>query len=189
VRKASQNTPETREQIKTGTPVSKNQLTVDHLRIACRHVQELVDAGVTENLAIRTLELFTDVYAKLLNGGSATPHHVLQIPREQWSEAARELWHKSPRLKPRDYLRVEHGTPRRAFARMVLELYRTNDFSEPSLARLVKTYWKLAVITLDEDSRLNQLARSKPFSSPDERWQHANISFATERCRGLGRGE
>jgi hypothetical protein len=54
--------------------VSKNIPTIEHLSIACRHVQELMAAGVTENFAIRTLELFTDVYAKLVKGGSATPH-------------------------------------------------------------------------------------------------------------------
>ena len=71
--------------------VSKNRPTIEHLSIACRHVQELMAVGVTENLAIRTLELFTDVYAKLVNGGSATPHHVKQVPLNQWSIAARQL--------------------------------------------------------------------------------------------------
>jgi hypothetical protein len=46
--------------------VSKNRSTIEHLRIACRHVDELVAAKVSENLAISTLELFADVYAKLL---------------------------------------------------------------------------------------------------------------------------
>jgi len=53
--------------------MSRNRHTIEHLRIACRHVDELVAAGVTENLAIRTLELFADVYAKTHTGGSASP--------------------------------------------------------------------------------------------------------------------
>ena len=57
--------------------ISKNQITLEQLQIACGHVEELVRAGVTKNLAIRTLELFADVYAKIESGGSAShtkPH-------------------------------------------------------------------------------------------------------------------
>jgi hypothetical protein len=64
---------------------SKNKLTTDQLKIACRHVRELRAAGVTENLAIRSLEQFADFYAKAHSGGSVTPHHVRQVHRRQWS--------------------------------------------------------------------------------------------------------
>jgi hypothetical protein len=46
------------------TRPSKNKLTIDQLKIACRHVRELIEAGVTENLAIRSLEEFTDFTPK-----------------------------------------------------------------------------------------------------------------------------
>jgi hypothetical protein len=157
--------------------LSKNTITIDHLRVVCRHVQELIAIKVTENLAIRTLELFTDVYAKMLNGGSATSHSVKQISLSQWSVGARQLREQNPNAKAKDHLRVEHGTPRRAFARLVLELYEKDNLTEESMAVLVRQYWKLAVITLEEDSRLNKLARSKLFSSPDERWRAAGIDF------------
>jgi hypothetical protein len=134
-------------------------------------------AGVTENHAIRTLELFADVYAKMHNGGSATPHHVSQVPIAQWSLAAQSLFNSNPEGRPMDYLRVEHGTPRRAFARLVLDLYRSGDLSEQTMADLVKRWWKLAVITLEEDARLNKVARSALLNSPDERWQMAAIKF------------
>ena len=62
--------------------MSKNAITVQQIELACRHVQEMMSAGVTENLAIRTLELFADVYAKILTGGSATPHHVDQVDKQ-----------------------------------------------------------------------------------------------------------
>lgn len=139
-----------------------------------------MDAGVTENLAIRILEHFVDVYAKLMNGGSATPHHVSQIPMEQWSVAARQLWKRQQGLKPKDYLRVEHGTPRRALARMVLKLHESDELSPSSLNAVVRQAWKLAVITLEEDTRLNRLARSKAYESPDERWKAAGIEFHRE---------
>jgi hypothetical protein len=157
--------------------VSQNNLSIDHLRLACRHVDEMVAAGVTENLAIRTLELFSDVYAKLLQGGSATPHHVTQVPLEQWSDAARQLLNEKPEAKPKDHFRVEHGTPRRAFARMVRQLNLDGSLTDTTMADLVGRLWKLAVITIEEDVRLNKIARSRPFSSPDERWRAAGISF------------
>ena len=155
--------------------VSKNTVTIDQLVLACRHFQEMVEAGVTKNIAIRTLELFAEVYAKLHMGGSATPHHVDQV--ELWSVNARRIRDRVPDVKPRDCFRVEHGTPRRGFALKVLELYRKDKLSAKTMAKLVERYWKLAVITLQEDERLNKVARSKTFKTPEERWAEAKIKF------------
>ena len=91
----------------------KNDITFEQLRLACKHVDELSNIGVTENLAIRTLELFADVYANVLQGGSPIPHHVELVPKSQWPIKAKELLRQNPNAKPRDNLRVEHGTPRR----------------------------------------------------------------------------
>jgi len=154
---------------------SRNAVTIDHLALACRHLEEMIAAGVTENGAIRTLELFADVYAKCYKGGSATPHHVDQV--DLWSVKARRIRSRMPDAKPRDYFRVEHGTPRRGFARKVLELYRKDKLSAKTMAKLVERYWKLAVITLEEDERLNKVARSKTFNTPEERWAAAGIWF------------
>lgn len=156
---------------------SRNAVTIDQLVLACRHMEEMIAIGVSENGAIRTLEIFADVYAKIHMGGSATPHHVRQV--SLWSVQALKLREGAPNTKPRDYLRVEHGTPRRGFARMVLELYRRDNLSEKTMAKLVKRYWKLAVITLEEDERLNKVARSKTFKTPEERWAAAGIKLRT----------
>ncbi|MDZ4733515.1 MAG: hypothetical protein SGJ16_08005 [Nitrospirota bacterium] len=145
------------------------------LNIACRHVEEMMAAGVTENMAIRTLELFTDVYAKLQMVGSATPHHVDQV--ELWSVKARNLRRKMPDGKPKDLFRVEHGTPRREFARKTFALYQKGKLNEKSMEKLVHRYWKLAVITLEEDQRLNKVARSRMFATPEKRWSAAGIKF------------
>src|ERR1700688_2475655 len=102
--------------------MSKNAITVDQLRLACGHVQEMIEAGVTENLAIRTLELFADVYAKFQVIGNTSPHHVRQV--KLWSIKAKGLLSAIPDAKPRDHFRVEHGTPRRSFARKVLEFHK-----------------------------------------------------------------
>jgi hypothetical protein len=50
---------------------SKNQPVIDHLKMACRHIDEMMAAGISENIAIRTLELISDLYAKLHQGGAA----------------------------------------------------------------------------------------------------------------------
>lgn len=155
--------------------MSRNKPTIDHLILACRHVDELIAAGVTENLAIRTLELFADMYAKSVSGGSVSPHHVDQV--KLWSKAALKIRAANPSAKPRDHFRVEHGTPRRVFARRVMTLYRNNDLNEETMNTLVKKSWKLAVITLEEDAQLNKIARSLESESPEDRWALAKIIF------------
>lgn len=155
--------------------MSKNAISLEQIEIACRHVHELKDAGVTENLAIRILEHFADVYAKLHTGGSATPHHVDQV--KLWSQEALKIRKDNPKAKPRDHFRVEHGTPKREFARLVLGLYAESKLNKGQLDELVERHWKLAVISLDEDKRLNAIARSKMHNTPEERWAAAGIIF------------
>ena len=153
----------------------KNDVTIDQLAVACRHVDEMLAVGVTENMAIRTLELFSDVYGKIKSGGSPTPHHVDQV--ERWSVKAKHIKNAIPDAKPGAYFRVEHGTPRRAFARMVLDLYRQGRLTKRTADNLVRKYWKLAVVTIAEDRQLNKIARSEPYSTPEERWAAAGIEF------------
>ena len=154
---------------------SKNALTVAHLEIACRHVKEMMAAGVTENLAIRTLETFTDIYAKRLNGGTSNRHRPKDV--ELWSKEAKKIRRKHSLTEYGRLLRVEHGTPRRALARLILSLYTEEKLNERSVNRLAKKYWKLAVITIEEDRRLSKIARSKMYPTPEERWTAADILF------------
>jgi hypothetical protein len=49
------------------------------------------------------------------------------------------------------------------------------------MARLTRRYWKLAVITLEEDFALNAIAKNGPFNAPDLRWAAAGIKFPRER--------
>jgi hypothetical protein len=165
-------------EMRSEAPASVNAPTIDQLAIACRHVDELRKAGCTENAAIRILELLADVYAKLKCGGSATPHHVDQVDRRQWSTAAKEAQRENPNAKAGALFRVEHGTPRRAFARLVLKLFHRGDVTAETMNALVDSHWKLAVITLDEDRRLNRNGRrSRLDATPDERWREAGIRF------------
>jgi len=73
---------------------------------------------------------------------------------------------------------VEHGAPRRPFARRIVNLYRKGELNQEALNELVNRHWRLAVVTLEEDRRLNKLARSRMFDGPEERWAAAGIQFA-----------
>lgn len=155
--------------------MSKNQVSIEQLKLCCGHVVELTKAGVSENLAIRTLELVVDVYAKLHKGGAATPHHIRDV--ELWSLEARRLRGRlDPSFRPKDYFIVEHGTPRRTFARLVLKLYQEDQLSGCKLNDLIATRWELAVVTLEEDKRLNGL-KTNEYCSPRDRWADAGICF------------
>lgn len=129
---------------------------------------------MTENLAIRTLELLADLYAKTHSGGKASVYHVKEVPTEQWSLAAIRAGKRKRNAPPGSYLRVEHGTPRRDFARRVLALYKKRRLTEQTMRSLVRRYWKLAVITHEEDRRLK---RRDKFASPTRRWAAAGIRF------------
>jgi hypothetical protein len=158
-------------------PMSKNAISIDQLKLACRHVEEMRAAGISENLAIRSLELFADVYAKLHGGGRAAPHHVSHVSDDMWSKNARALRKALPDARPRDHYRVEHGTPRREFARAILKLYQGGKLTERRMNGLVRKHWRLAVLTLDECRKLDKIARSKMYPSPAERWAAAGIKF------------
>lgn len=159
--------------------VYKNDLTIEHLKLACKQYKQMRKAGVTENYAIRQLEFFSDVYSKIAIQKSRAPHHSKRV--KLWSYKALRWRKLNPDAKARDFLRVEHGTPRRAFARLVLELEEAGKLKVKELDKLVKKYWKLAVITLDEDLRLNKIARSRKYSSPRRRWRAAGIRLKTIR--------
>jgi hypothetical protein len=114
--------------------MSKNALTIEQMSLACKHVFELIDAGMSENLAIRSLEIYAKVYAKCRVLGEATPDHADQY--DHWSKAVRKA-KAEPDRPYGQYLRVEHGTPRRHCARLVLDVLQkaevNKSMDEPSL--------------------------------------------------------
>lgn len=155
----------------------KNDITIEQLRLACKQYKQMRKAGVSENYAIRQLEFFSDVYSKISRHKSRGVHHVSRV--KLWSHKALRWKKKNPDAKPKENLRVEHGTPKRAFARLVLELYAAKKLKAKELDKIVKKYWKLAVITIDEDLQLNKVARSRKYSSPRKRWRAAGIRLKT----------
>jgi hypothetical protein len=155
--------------------MSKNVPTIEQLKIACRNVIELTDAGMTENLAIRNLELYANIYAKFRIVGNANPDHVNQYTL--WSKAARAAWVAYPKRRVGDHLRVEHGTPRRQFARWILQAYKARKLTKKWLNELCDKRWKVAVVTHEEDKRLSRLGRGRLFRTPRSRWKAAEIKF------------
>jgi len=138
-------------------------------------VEELEKLGMTENMSIRQLELFADVYAKLRVAGKATPNRADEV--QKWSLKARKARKQNPKAKIGQIVRVEHGTPRRQFARNVQRLYKSNNLTKTTMNKLVSKKWKLAVISLEEDKALNKKFRSTEFKTPEKRWDAAGIKF------------
>lgn len=155
--------------------MSKNQITIEQLNAACRHFQEMLALGVTENFAIRQLELFANSYAKFHVVGNVSPDHVNDY--QLWSDAALTLTRDNPNCRKEGLLRVEHGTPRRQFARIIFERWKTAEITEVWMKQQIQDLWKVAVITVEEDRRLNKIARSKLFNNPFDRWRSAGIEF------------
>jgi hypothetical protein len=153
----------------------KNAPTIEQLNMLCRHVVESMESGMSENWAIRLLEQVANMYAKYRVFGYVAVDSADQYTH--WSKAALAAKAANPKLAAGGHLRVEHGTPRRAFARVVLAAYREGKLTKEWMDAHCATKWKVAVITHDEDKRLNVLGRSKEFSTPDERWAAAKIEF------------
>ena len=109
-------------------------------------------------------------------GQPPPPRHVNQV--NLWSVEAKKIRDRKPDAKPKDHFRVEHGAPRRPVARKVIGMYQDNNLNDEALNKLVRQHWRLAVITLEEDQRLNKIARSNMFDTPEERWAAAGIKFS-----------
>jgi hypothetical protein len=151
----------------------KNNPTIRQIKIACRHILELVDAGMTVNLAIRNLELYTNIYAKYRIMGNTNVDYADQYPI--WSKSARKAKAANPKIAYGQYLRIEHGTARREFALQVLDAFEKRKLTQRWMDSLCDRKWKVAVITHEEDRRLGKLTRSKSFRTPELRWAAGGI--------------
>ena len=157
---------------------SKNEVTIEHLSIACKHYEEMKAAGVTHNHSIRTLEFFCDVYAKMSVTKNKGPHNTKKV--ELWSKKARKYKKaiEDKNIKAGSVVVIEHGTPQRAFAGLVYDLWKKGKLGEAGLDQLVEKHYRLAVITREEDKLLNsKKLRSEFFQDPEERWKNAGIVF------------
>lgn len=164
----------------------KNKITVSQLSLLCEQYETMLEAKFTPNVAIRLVELCADIYGKVRTGGNPGPHSVWQVRRQLWSKMALIVLSENPglqdsksKMRPKEFFRVEHGTPKRKFAEEVIELHRTSRLSQRSMDDLTDRYWRVAVITLDEDKALSRIgARSRSYKTPESRWAAAGIEFA-----------
>lgn len=156
----------------------KNLVSITQLKLACRHFHEMIEAGMTENFAIRTLELLANTYAKQRIVGIHAPDHVSHY--DLWSAKAISAQRKNPGFPPGLYLRVEHGTPRRQFARYVIEAASRQILTEKWMNALCTRKWRVAVITHEEDKKLSKL-KNVIYPSPEKRWAAAGIKFPRRR--------
>ena len=154
--------------------MSKNTINISQLEIVAKCMLKLQKSGMRENLAIRHLEKLVDVYAKYKAISKVSVDHVDEF--SLWSKAALNAKVETPERKPGEYLRVEHGTPRRKFAKMVLNAFTEGKLDEQWMKNHCEVYWRVAVITLEEDRKLNKL-RKLDFNSPEERWAYVGIEF------------
>lgn len=158
--------------------MSRNKPTIEQLGIICRTVRELMKAGQTQNAAIRQLEEQAEWYARAHHFGMTNLPPIAKLPL--WSIAARKAYNVDPTRRTASYLRKEHGTPRRAFALLVLALCDENKLNEKTMNELCDQRWKVAVITHDEDARMYELKlRSNLMETPHARWD----ACAIEMCQ------
>ena len=161
---------------------SKNDITIEQLNMACGHFNELVKAGVTQNIAIRQPLKMVDIYAKMRVIGKCSVDKANEF--KHWSIEAKKVWDQAilndPNAKYGSFVRIEHGTPRTQFTQIVLAKYSENkSLTIKIMEDLIRRKWKVAVITRDQDARINANGdRINPGSkSPEKRWHDAGIEF------------
>ena len=161
---------------------SKNDITIEQLNTACRHFYELIDLEVTENIAIRQPLKMVDIYAKMRVIGKCSVDKANEF--DYWSIEAEKVWKqaqlKDPKAKYGSFVRIEHGTPRTQFTKIVLEKYDQNKtLTIKTMEDLIRNKWKVAVITKEEDARINANGdrRNPKNKSPEKRWADAGIKF------------
>jgi hypothetical protein len=137
-------------------------------------MRELKKSKMSDNFAIRHLEFLANNYAKHNALGRLSPDHADEY--KLWSKAALKAKRANPNRKYGEYLRVEHGTPRRRFAKMVYDTFQEGALNQKWMDKHCRALWRVAVITHEEDRRLNKL-KKREFDTPEERWAEAGIQF------------
>jgi hypothetical protein len=169
-----------------GVMPSINAPTLDHIKLLCRHAVAMMTAGITENFAIRLLELMADNYAKFRAYGNCSPNHVDQC--DYWSKAARKTKVANPKGKSGLYLRVEHGTPRRDFARDVLAAHKAGKGQTGHAQNRPMTRRKDSIkdrkhrVSRCDDCAQARESRPDGIFGKDKLFKHHVFADATERC-------
>jgi hypothetical protein len=149
------------------------------LVLGLEYAAKLRRSGLVQNFYTWELKHRIDCYYlgrnKLYAGPQGLPHSQIDL----WS--VRALAEKDPRKRVR-----EHGAPRTPFALMILELYLNGNLTEELVNEMMDFHYRVAVITKEEDARLNAIgARSKMYPTPDDRWAAAGIKIVSRKERDL----
>jgi hypothetical protein len=159
---------------------SERGWTYPTLILGLEYAAKLREAGLVQNFYVWELKHRIEAYYLGRNNLYAGPNGIPYEQIDLWSEKALEEYSNDKKAK-RDLIR-EHGAPRTPFAIMILELYLSGDFNEKVMSEKLDLHYKLAVITKEEDRRLNAIrARSKMYPSPHERWAAAGINITKKR--------
>ncbi len=132
-----------------------------NLVVSFQAYQMMRDAGITDNLAIRTPFFMVNGYSTVIKTGM----------KRLVSVEARHLDKKDCIL--------EHGAPRTGFTRLFIDAWREGKLTEEYAEALVHQHFAEAIITREEDQKLTRLGfRSKLFDTPYARWKAAGIEFS-----------
>jgi hypothetical protein len=124
----------------------------------------------------RRIECYFFGYAELYAGPKGVPYDQIDL----WSEGAIAEYSKD-KSNVRNFVK-EHGTPRTVFAAMILDIYLRGELTKEVMNQNFDTFYKLAVITKEEDARLNAIgARAKMYETPEKRWTAAGIKVVNRR--------
>ncbi len=135
-------------------------VTYAHILAGCKAFDIMIDSGLPENLATRSLRDMINVYASEV-------HHGREV-----------LVSVAARRKPKSGIILEHGLPRTELTRLFIKAYHAGELTEELARDLMLKLWDVVHITREEDLRLNSLGlRSKLMESPLDRWKMAGIEF------------
>ena len=145
------------------------------LVLGLEYAAKLRETGMLRNYYLWELKHELRTYHFGRNELYAGPNGVPYDQIDLWSERALEEYSRTK--STRNFVK-EHGTPRTPFAMKILDLYLSGNLTEEAINNNMDYYYKLAVVTKDEDRQLNAIgARSEMYETPNERWAAAGIKL------------
>ena len=153
--------------------------TCGHVVALCEFCKKSREMGAGDHHTIWWLGNVLDGYFRGVDGLKTNNYRFIsssQIRLEDiklWSVAALAAREANPKAK----VIREHGTPMSAFTKIGYDRYLRDGLTKDVLDDLIAKYYRLAVITDEEDRRLKKLARSRMYDTAEARWAAAGIVF------------
>jgi hypothetical protein len=157
--------------------------TFEHVLSACDHCKRSRELGAGAHHTRWWLGNQLEGYARGLHGLKHNSYaHVsaVSVPLDSvpvWSVAAKRA------ISSKEVM-IEHGTPKSEFVKLVYDVYLAGKLTEEMPVSMIENLWKIAVITKEEDARLNGAGlRSKRLESAEDRWAAVCIQFAEQEAQ------